>query len=83
MTLQQQNIEGRVDNIFSLCFKRQVESGEDVGCEQEPKWDSRVNLELIMGIEDARDTSLTTEQLEGLKSKAQIVDEIVVAYGTV
>ena len=81
MSLQKSDIENRVAEIFSTALKRKIGAAEEVSRENEPQWDSLVNLELVMGVEEAFDIRLSPEQIEGFKSKSWIIDAVLDSNG--
>jgi acyl carrier protein len=81
MPIQKSNIEKRISEIFSMHLKCKIDVSDEVVREDEAKWDSLVNLELVMSIEEAFDVYLTSEQLEEFRSKSWITKIILDAHG--
>ena len=70
-------VAGVIAEIFSTLLKREVAPGEAVNRETEAKWDSLVNVELVMSIEEELDCQFDPAALERITSMADFVDAVV------
>lgn len=75
------DVENRIAEIFSEVLKRTVLITDEVLRENEPKWDSLANLEIVMHIEEALNVRFSPEQLELFKSKSSITLVVLKAHG--
>ena len=82
MAYKRIDVEIGIAEIFSTVLKRTIEVTDEVERESEGKWDSLVNLELVMSIEEAFDVRFSPEQLELFKSKSWITQAVLDAHGT-
>jgi acyl carrier protein len=75
------DVEHQIAEIFSEVLKRKVLITDEVLRENEAKWDSLANLEIVMRIEEALNVRFSPEQLELFKSKSSITLVVLKAHG--
>lgn len=82
MPHQKIDIEIKIAEIFSTALKRKIEVTDEIIRDNEAGWDSLVNLEIVMGIEEIFDVRLSTEEIESFKSKSSITRILLEIHGT-
>lgn len=82
MPHQKIDIEIKIAEIFSIALKRKIEVTDEIIRDNEAGWDSLVNLEIVMGIEEIFDVRLSTEEIESFKSKSAVTRILLEIHGT-
>jgi acyl carrier protein len=68
----QAEIIENISSIFSQLLKKEVLGESDIARENEPLWDSLMNLELIISLEDFFGVQFSPEEIECMDSNHNI-----------
>jgi acyl carrier protein len=68
----QSEIAQNIASLFTLLLKKEIMIESDIVRENESAWDSLLNLELIISLEDSFAIQFTPEEIEFMDSKLKV-----------